>query len=118
MERADLAMETLGLTLAEGKTMLHGVQDFVATQQALEDLNRRRVCPACSQRYHSKDAGAHSLRTVFGSVEVRAPPGKRDTRSVRCIFRAMPISVPICWRSQFQTHADHHSKVMAIIVPN
>lgn len=43
MERAELAMETLGLSVAEGKTMLHGVQDFVASQQALEDLNQRRA---------------------------------------------------------------------------
>jgi hypothetical protein len=43
MERAELAMETLGLSVAEGKMMLHGVQDFVACQQAQEDLRRRRV---------------------------------------------------------------------------
>ena len=33
MERTELALETLGLSVAEGKAMLHGVQDFVATQQ-------------------------------------------------------------------------------------
>jgi hypothetical protein len=44
------------------------VQAFVATQQALADLNRRRVCPACGQRYHSKDAGTHTIKTVFGPV--------------------------------------------------
>jgi hypothetical protein len=47
MERAELAMETLGLSVAEGKMKLHGVQDFVACQQAQEDLKRRRHCPAC-----------------------------------------------------------------------
>ena len=73
MERAELAMETLGLSVAEGKTMLHGVQDFVASQQALEDLNRRRVCPACGKRYHSKTAGTHTVKTVFGSVAVPNP---------------------------------------------
>jgi hypothetical protein len=30
MERTELALETLGLSVAEGKAMLHGVQDFVA----------------------------------------------------------------------------------------
>ena len=30
MERRQLAMETLGLNLAEGKAILRGVQDFVA----------------------------------------------------------------------------------------
>ena len=31
MERQQLAMETLGLSLAEGKAILSGVQDFVAS---------------------------------------------------------------------------------------
>jgi hypothetical protein len=82
MERAELAMETLGLSLAEGKTMLHGLQDFVATQQALEDLSRRCMCPACGQRYHSKDTGTHTVKTVFGPVELPNP------RWNRCSCRA------------------------------
>jgi hypothetical protein len=52
MERHELAMETLGLSLAEGKAILRGVQDFVASQQISEDLERRR-CPDCGQRYRS-----------------------------------------------------------------
>jgi hypothetical protein len=31
MERAELALETLGMSLAEGKAILHGIQDFMAT---------------------------------------------------------------------------------------
>jgi len=38
-------------------------------------------------------------------------------KAVKCVFRAMPISVPNGCRSRFQTHAYHHSKVMAITVP-
>lgn len=53
MERAELALETLGMSVAEGKAILHGIQDFVAGQQVIEDLKRRRVCPNCGQRYHS-----------------------------------------------------------------
>jgi hypothetical protein len=44
MERTELAIETLGLSVAEGKAMLHGVQDFVAAQQVVEDLHRKRAC--------------------------------------------------------------------------
>ena len=36
MERAELALETLGMRVAEGKAILHGVQDFMATQQVVE----------------------------------------------------------------------------------
>lgn len=77
MERAELAMETLGLSVAEGKTMLHGVQDFVASQQALEDLKLRRLCPACGRRYHSRNAGTHTIKTVFGPVAVPNPRWNR-----------------------------------------
>jgi len=77
MERSELAMETLGLTLAEGKAILRGVQDFVASQQISEDLKRRRNCPNCGQRYHSKEAGTSMVETVFGPVAVPNPRWER-----------------------------------------
>jgi hypothetical protein len=42
IERRELAMETLGMNLTEGKALLAGVQDFVVTQQAREELEQRR----------------------------------------------------------------------------
>jgi hypothetical protein len=77
VERAELALETLGMSIAEGKAMLHGVQDFMAAQQVNEDLNRKRACPNCGQRYRSKDAGTHTVKTVFGAVEVPNPRWER-----------------------------------------
>jgi len=77
MEREELALETLGMSIAEGKAILHGIQDFVAAKQGIEDLRRRRVCPTCGRRYHSKDAGAHTIKTVFGAVEVPNPRWER-----------------------------------------
>jgi hypothetical protein len=77
MERTELTIETLGLSVAESKAMLHGVQDFVATQQVTEDLERKRVCAACGQRRQSKDAGTHIVKTVFGPVEVPNPRWNR-----------------------------------------
>ena len=47
MERAELAQETLGMSVAEGKAILHGIQDFVAGQQVIEDLKCKRACPNC-----------------------------------------------------------------------
>ena len=70
MERAELALVTLGTSVAEGKAVLHGVQEFMAGQQVIEDLNRKRACPTCGRRYHSKDAGNHTIKTAFGAVEV------------------------------------------------
>ena len=73
MERRELARETLGLSLAEGKAILRGVQNFVAFQQTSEDLQRRRSCLNCGQRYHSKEAGTSKVETVFGPVAVSNP---------------------------------------------
>jgi hypothetical protein len=77
MERQELAMETLGLSLAEGKALLRGVQDFVASQQISEDLKRRHVCPNCGERHPSKAAGTSTVETVFGPVAVPNPRWER-----------------------------------------
>jgi len=75
LERAELALQTFGMSVAEGKAILHGVQDFIAGQQVTEDLKRKRVCPTCGQRYHSKEAGTHTVKTVFGRWRCRTRGG-------------------------------------------
>jgi len=82
MERRQLAMETLGLSLAEGKAILHGVQDFVTAQQVGEDLKYRRNCPICGWRYQSKDTGTNAVKTVFGTSWCRIH-GRTDARANR-----------------------------------
>ena len=77
MERHQLAMETLGLNLCESKAMLQSVQDFVVAQQAAEDLERRRCCPNCGDRYTAKGGGKIEVKTLFGVVEVANPRWNR-----------------------------------------
>jgi hypothetical protein len=77
MERRQLAMETLGLNLCESKAMLENVQDFMVAQQANEDLNQRRCCPECGDRYTAKAGGVIEVKTLFGSVEVANPRWNR-----------------------------------------
>jgi hypothetical protein len=77
IERRELAMETLGLSLAEGKAILRGVQEFVASQQISQDLKGRRRCPNCGQRYRSKEAGTSTVETVLGPVAVPNPRWQR-----------------------------------------
>ncbi len=71
MERQELATETLGLTLAEGKAILRGVQDFVASQQTVEYLDRQRNCTrlpsAVSQQGNGSQHRAHSIRAGRGA---------------------------------------------------
>jgi hypothetical protein len=73
MDRRELAMETLGLNLAEAKAILGGVQDFVTARQVAEDLERRRKCPDCGERHHSKSSGTSTVQTLFGPVAVANP---------------------------------------------
>ena len=73
IEARELAMETLGLNLSEGKALLAGVQDIVVAQQVFEDLEQRRVCPHCRGHYTSKDSGNTPVSTVFGRVELPNP---------------------------------------------
>jgi len=77
IERRELAMETLGMNLTEGKALLADVQDFVVAQQVREDLEQRRACPHCRRRYTSKDSGSTPVSTVFGRVAVPKPRWNR-----------------------------------------
>ena len=79
IERAELAMETLGLSLQEGNALLKGVQDWVVAQQVNENLERQRVCKHCGRRHSTKDAGSTPVKTVFGRVEVPNPRWHRCT---------------------------------------
>jgi len=83
MERENLTMETLGLSLGESKALLRGVQEFVVAEQVAADLERRRPCPDCGKRNTSKARGSIEVKTVFGPVEVPNPRWHRcSCRSV------------------------------------
>jgi hypothetical protein len=77
IERRELTMETLGLTLAEAKTLLAGVQDFVVAEQARAHLEQQRACSQCGQRHSSKETGHTPVKTVFGQVQVPNPRWNR-----------------------------------------
>jgi len=77
IERQQLAMETLGMSVSEGKALLAGVQDFVITQQAQEYLEQQRACPACGRRQTNKDSGSTPIKTVFGPINLANPRWNR-----------------------------------------
>jgi hypothetical protein len=77
IERQQLAMETLGMSLSEGKALLAGVQDFVIAQQAHEYLGQQQACPACGRRHTSKDSGSTAIKTLFGAVNMANPRWNR-----------------------------------------
>src|SRR4051812_34950622 len=58
-EELEMEMETLGLTLAEGKLILKKIQESVVQEQIHDALPRQRHCPECGQARHSK--GHHEV---------------------------------------------------------
>ena len=73
LHRTELKMETLGLTLAEGKTILCEIQRVVVERQVGECLEPYRHCSACGQPQHGKGQHDLPMRTVFGKMTIPSP---------------------------------------------
>ena len=75
IEARELAMETLGLSLSEGKALLAGVQDFVVAHQVDEYLEQRRVLsklPAVCIPARIPAAQSSALYSVASKCRIRA----------------------------------------------
>ena len=64
--------EALGLSLAEAKSVLAGLQRHLVQAQAEEHCQIRRCCPRCGGQRPLKDQRLRQLRSLFGTVEVCA----------------------------------------------
>src|ERR1700741_3322585 len=96
-ERQELAMETLGMSLAEGKAVLKGVQEFVAEQQAAEFLRRERICRHCARHRSSKGAGSR-IKLLCASLSCHLCQGCRRIRRQFFVERGG------CWPIASQQH--------------
>src|ERR1700726_5081658 len=63
----------LGLTLAEGKLLLAGLQQEIVAAQARSHAVRRPNCRSCRGVCRVKDYRDHVVATLFGQVTVRLP---------------------------------------------
>jgi len=63
----------LGLTLAEAKRLLAGVQREIVAAQARTHAVRRPECPRCDGVCRVKDYRDHAVSTLFGQVTLRLP---------------------------------------------
>jgi hypothetical protein len=63
----------LGLTLAEGKLLLAGIQREIVEAQARDHAVRRPDCRCGSGACRVKDYRDHTVATLFGQVTVRLP---------------------------------------------
>jgi len=73
IERNTAELETVGLTLAEGKTILKRIQEIVVEEQANDFLRRQRCCPECGKARPSKGNHQITFRTVFGNLRLKSP---------------------------------------------
>src|SRR5262249_23150344 len=73
IERGQLRPEELGLTLAEAKGLLEGLQRTIVEQQIAEYSKQQSSCPLCCQLRMHKGARDMVYRTVFGKFELSSP---------------------------------------------
>jgi hypothetical protein len=68
----ELAPENVGLSLADGKELLHKLQQVVIGAQSEEVCAFRRFCARCGRRLFLKDYRKRKVDTVFGTVAFRS----------------------------------------------
>jgi len=68
-----VVIANLGLTLAEAKLLLAGVQPEIVAVQAREHAVRRPDCSRCGDVCRVKDYRDHAVSTLFGQVTLRLP---------------------------------------------
>jgi len=96
LQRTELKMETLGLTLAEGKTILSAVQHVIVEAQTSQCMAAYRQCSDCGQPRTGKGHHDLPLRTVFGKVTVASPRllhcdcRPHDTKSFSPLAQVLP----------------------------
>ncbi len=83
-------LDTLGLTLDDGKALLAGVQRHLIQARVAEYCALRRRCPHCRGLRSLKDTRTRRLNSLFGTVEVPAPRFK----PCRCAVRARSTLCP------------------------
>jgi hypothetical protein len=73
MIRAEAAIETTGLTLAESKQVLHALQRRIIDHEVTAYLDQQCACLHCGKQRQLKEHGTASFRTLFGVVPVPNP---------------------------------------------
>ena len=66
-------LENLGLSLAESKSILSGIQQRVLAAQTEAYVKAHRCCPECSKKRRKKGTYQITFRTLFGNVHLESP---------------------------------------------
>jgi hypothetical protein len=73
LEKACRRIEQVGLTLAEAKALLTGLQQRIVERQIASFLATRRDCHACGQALRTKGDHPLTFRTLFGTIRLTSP---------------------------------------------
>lgn len=73
LERGALQAEDLGLTLAEAKDLLRGVQQTMVRHQVNQHLAEHSRCLVCGQPLGRKGKHTILFRTLFGKLTLESP---------------------------------------------
>ena len=73
VERPDCSLAELGLTLAEGRSLLAKVQAELISKQVQWWLSGQTRCQKCGAALSHKDSRSTVLRTAYGKVTVKSP---------------------------------------------
>jgi hypothetical protein len=73
IERRDGSLADLGLTLAEGRSLLAKVQTELVSKQVAGWLSGQTHCRSCGAALSHKDQRSTVVRTVYGKVMVNSP---------------------------------------------
>jgi hypothetical protein len=73
LDRGSLRPETLGLTLAEARSILAGIEQTVVEQQAAEFIAQQRMCSRCGHERSCKGRHQIVFRTPFGKLRLESP---------------------------------------------
>jgi hypothetical protein len=72
-ERGQLGAENLGLTLAEARELLCGLQQAVVSAQTAQFSEEQTHCPTCGTRRARKGQHSIAFRTAFGKLSLQSP---------------------------------------------
>ena len=73
LERGPLQPETLGLSLAEARAILAGLEQTLVEQQSAEFIAQQGRCPRCGRERACKGHHQIVFRTPFGKLKLDSP---------------------------------------------
>jgi len=65
--------EDIGMSIAEGKTLMAAVQQRIVDAQVASWAEQHRCCEACGARRHSKGSSPVVFLTLYGDVRIASP---------------------------------------------